>query len=168
MNLIVNVSNSWGIGKNGQLLFHLSPDLRRFRQLTEGRTVVYGRKTLATFPRGAVLSHRRNLILSTDSGFWVEGGEVVHSLDELFCLLRPVQEEDICIIGGDSVYRQLLPFCQTAAVTKVLLNPPADRFFPNLDELPQWKLTHASEVEEWQGIAYQFLDYQNNAPLAWR
>ena len=103
MECIVNVTPDWGIGRHGELLVAISADLRRFRQLTQGKTVILGRKTLATFPGGRPLKNRRNLILSHDPAFQVEGAEVVHSLPELLQAIQKVPEEQLCVIGGAAV-----------------------------------------------------------------
>lgn len=162
MNLIVNVTQDWGIGLGDSLLVSLSPDLRHFRETTQGHTVVLGRKTLLTFPNAKPLPKRRNLILSTASDFTVEGAQVVHSVAELLQSLAP--DEEVWVIGGESVYRQLLPYCRRAIVTKTFVTRPADRFFPNLDELPEWHLARQEPLQNYEGIAFQFLTYQNRAP----
>lgn len=164
MKLIVNVTPNWGIGMDNHLLVSIPADLRRFRQLTTGKTVVYGRKTLLTFPGGRPLPKRENIILSTDSQFAVENAIVAHSRAELFGLLRTRPGEDICVIGGESIYRMLLPYCDGAAVTRSLVDMPADRFFPNLDELPGWQVQSVSPPERWQEVSFQYIDYRNLSP----
>ena len=165
MNCIVNVDEKWGIGRENNLLVSISDDLKRFRALTTGKTVVLGRKTLAGFPGGRPLKNRRNIVLSSDKNLAIEGAEVVHSVEEALALLKDVPQEDICIIGGASVYEAFLPYCHTAQVTKTLLDGKADRFFPNLDENPDWKITNKSEVLEENGIRYQYVDYKNQKQL---
>ncbi len=162
MNAIVNVAENWGIGQDNGLLVTISADLKRFRQLTVGRTVVLGRKTLETFPGGRPLRGRRNLILSGNPSFYVNGATVVHSVSDLRDALLP--EEPVSVIGGASIYELLLPYCDTALVTKTYITAPADRFFPNLDTLPGWELEHASEILEENGIRFQYLDYRNHSP----
>jgi len=141
----------------------ISADLKRFRQLTTGRTVILGRKTLDTFPSGRPLKNRRNLILSGNPNYAVEGAEVVHSLEELKAAIQP--DEPVSVIGGASIYELLLPYCSKARITKTLLTVPADRFFPNLDELSGWRVAEASEVLEENGIRFQYVDYVNDNPL---
>lgn len=164
MKLIVNVTSNWGIGLENRLLVTIPADLRRFRQLTAGKTVIYGRKTLLTFPGGKPLPKRENIILSTNPGFTVEGAVVAHSEAELFALLRSRQRETLCVIGGESIYRLLLPYCDTAAVTKSEVDAAADRFFPNLDELPNWQVESVSPREHWENVTFQYLDYRNLSP----
>ena len=167
MNCIVNVDLNWGIGRQNELLFTISDDLKRFRSLTTGKTVVLGRKTLATFPGGRPLKNRRNIILSSDVNYTVEGAEVVHNMEEALKLLKEISPEEVCIIGGASIYEAFLPYCRTAQVTKTLCDGNADRFFPNLDAMEGWEVSAASEVLEENGIPYQYIDYVNHSPLAY-
>lgn len=161
MIAIVNVTPDWGIGKDGRLLVAVRDDLKRFRRLTEGKTVIYGRKTLSTFPGGKPLKNRRNLILSGSRSYEVEGAEVCRSLAEVLEKVKDTPADDIFLIGGASVYRQLLPYCDRALVTKTFTDAPADSFFPDLEALPNWEQTAASEVMEENGIPYQYIDYAN-------
>lgn len=165
MNCIVNVDQNWGIGKNDQLLFTISADLKRFRTLTTGKTVILGRKTLATFPGGRPLKNRRNIILSRDSSLRIEGAEVYSDIPSLLRAIKDTPDEELCVIGGASVYEALLPYCKTAQITKTLEDAEADRFFPNLDTLPNWSVSQRFDVLEENGIRFQYIDYQNTAPL---
>ena len=165
MELIVNVTENWGIGLEDRLLVSISADLRRFRQLTTGKTVILGRRTLATFPGGRPLKNRTNIVLSTQPDFASEGALCAHSTAELFRLLQPMHSESLCVIGGEHIYRLLLPYCQWARVTKTYVNLPADRFFPNLDAASTWQLRQSSEILEENGLKFQYLDYENTAPL---
>ena len=130
MIAIVNVTPDWGIGKDGRLLVAVKDDLKRFRQLTQGKTVVLGRKTLATFPEGKPLKNRRNLILSSKPDFTVEGAEVCRNIEEVLEKVKDTPKDEVFLIGGASVYRQLLPYCERAYVTKTFLDTEADSFSP--------------------------------------
>lgn len=165
MQAIVNVSENWGIGFGGQLLFRISADLRRFRQLTEGKTVILGRKTLRTFPGGRPLPNRQNLILSHQAAFQVEGAQVFSGMEALLQAVAGLPKDQLAVIGGASVYRALLPYCTGAQVTRTLASPPADCFFPNLDELPGWHCCAVSPVQEENGLRFQYLTYENRNPL---
>ena len=156
MQAIVAVSQSWGIGKDGRLLFRLSADLRRFKALTTGRTVVMGRKTLQSLPGGKGLPNRRNLVLSRRMDYAPENAEAVTSVE---ALLRTAGE-DAFVIGGQQVYEQLLPYCTRAYVTKVFADVPADAFFPNLDEDPLWRAVSTGEMQEENGLTFQYVEYQ--------
>ena len=155
MNLIVAVDQNWAIGKDGDQLVYLKEDLKRFRTLTSGHTVILGRKTLATFPGGRPLKNRRNLILSRNPQFQAEGAEVFSSVEELV----KQADGDAFVIGGASVYEQLLPYCDTAYVTKIHAGFPADTHFPNLDQSEEWKVTEESESLEQDGISYHYVTY---------
>lgn len=155
MNLIVAVDQNWAIGKDGDQLIYLKEDLKRFRTLTSGHTVILGRKTLATFPGGRPLKNRRNLILSRNPHFQAEGAEVFPSVEEL---VKGV-DADAFVIGGASVYEQLLPYCDTAYITKIHAGFPADTHFPNLDQSEEWKVTEESESLEQDGISYHYVTY---------
>lgn len=165
MNLIVNVTQNWGIGFENKLLVSISADLHRFRRLTTGKAVILGRKTLETFPGGRPLKNRANFILSGNPDYAVEGATVVPSLPALQAALRPYDPADVCVIGGASVYEALLPYCRTAQVTKTYVDLRADRFFPNLDRLDTWEIEKISPMEEENGIRFQYIDYVNKKPL---
>jgi dihydrofolate reductase len=164
MDLIVNVTENWGIGKDGKLLVSISADLKRFRQLTTGKTVILGRKTLGTFPGGRPLKNRTNLILS-GSAASIEGAVVLPSLEALFGRLRECDLSQVSVIGGASVYRALLPYCERAYITKTFLTPEADTFFPNLDEAENWSVAEAGPILEEDGVKFQYVDYINTSPL---
>ena len=156
MNVIVAVDQNWAIGKDGDQLVYLSEDLKRFKSLTTGHPVILGRKTLATFPGGRPLKGRRNLILSRNTDFAPEGAEVFSDVETL----RAAAPEDAFVIGGASVYRQLLPWCDTAYVTKIDRTFPADCYFPDLEQDPAWERTEESAPLEQDGIVYRYLTYR--------
>lgn len=158
---VVAVDKNWGIGNEGNLLFHISEDLKNFRRLTEGKTVILGRKTLATFPKGAPLKNRRNIILSRDESYSVEGAEVARSVEEVTELLENENTDNVVVIGGESIYKQMLHLCDTAVVTKIdSAAEKSDKFFPNLDEDENWYLAEESEVKEENGIKFKFCTYK--------
>ena len=156
MNVIVAVDQNWAIGKDGDQLVYLSEDLKRFKSLTTGHPVILGRKTLATFPGGRPLKGRRNLILSRNTDFAPEGAEVFSDVETL----RAAAPEDAFVIGGASVYRQLLPWCDTAYVTKIDRAFPADCYFPDLEQDPAWERTEESAPLEQDGIVYRYVTYR--------
>lgn len=155
MQAIVAVSQSWGIGKGGDLLFRLPSDLRRFKAMTTGHTVIMGRKTLDSLPGGKGLPHRRNLVLSRQSDFAPDRAEVIHSVEDIL----KTAEDDAFVIGGQQVYEQLLPYCARVYVTKVLSDPEADAFFPDLDKLPEWKVASVGEMLTENGLSFQYVEY---------
>ena len=160
MNIIVAVDNHWAIGNKNELLVRIPNDHKHFREETTGKVVVLGRKTLATFPQGMPLQNRTNIILSKDTKFQVKGAEVVHSVEELLEELKTYDSEDVYIIGGESIYRQLLPYCDVVHVTKIDHVYEADTYFPNLDEMEEWEITEDSDELTYFDLAYQFLKYE--------
>ena len=160
MNIIAAVDNNWAIGNNGQLLVSIPNDQKHFREETTGKVVVLGRKTLQTFPQGQPLKNRTNIILSKDKSLKVKDALVVHSLEELLEELKKYKSEDIFIIGGESVYRQLLPYCDTAHITKIDHTYHADAYFPNLDKDEAWEITADSDEQIYFDLAYTFLRYE--------
>ncbi len=160
MNIIAAVDNHWAIGYNGQLLVSIPNDQKHFREETTGKVVVLGRKTLQTFPQGQPLKNRTNIILSGDKNYKVKDALVVHSLEELLEELKKYPSEDIYIIGGESVYRQLLPYCDTAHITKIDHDYQADTYFPNLDRDEEWEITADSDELTYFDIPYTFVKYE--------
>lgn len=160
MNLIVNADKNWGIGKENQLLVHIPNDMKMFRQTTTGKVVVMGRKTLESFPNGMPLPNRTNIVLTTDQDYDGRGAVVVHSTEELFDELKKYSDEDIFIIGGESIYRMMLPYCDTAYVTRLDYAYDADTYFPDLDEMEEWKIVEESDEQTYFDLEYVFLKYQ--------
>ena len=160
MKLIVAVDENWGIGNKNELLVRIPADMKFFRQETTGKVVVLGRKTLETFPQGLPLKNRTNIILSSNPSYTVKDAVVVHSVDELLAELKKYDEEDVYIIGGESVYKQMLPYCKVAHVTKIDHAYEADAYFPNLDEMPEWEITADSDEQTYFDITYHFLKYE--------
>lgn len=162
MNIITAADDHWAIGNKNELLITIPADHRFFRQETEGKVVVYGRKTLSTFPQKMPLAGRTNLILSSDPAYRVKGAQIVHDLKELFTELKKYDTEEIYVIGGASIYEQLLPYCRVAHVTKIHRTYQADAFFPDLDEMQEWRLTADSEEQTYFDVTYHFLKYENS------
>ena len=160
MNIIVAADKNWGIGRNMELLVRFSEDRKNFRRMTEGNVVVGGRKTLESFPGGQPLKDRVNIVLSSRPDYQVKGAVVVHSQEELMEELGRYPDKEIYVIGGEGVYRSLLPLCTVAHVTKVDHAYEADTFFPNLDELPDWELTGESDEQTYFDLEYRFLRYE--------
>ncbi len=160
MNLIVAVDNNWAIGCRNNLLVSIPADHKFFRQETTGKVVALGRKTLETFPQGMPLKNRTNIILSRNPDYRVKDAVIVHSREELLEELKNYNSEDVYIIGGESVYRMMLPYCDVAHVTKIDHEYEADAYFPNLDETGEWEITAVSEEQTYFDLAYQFVKYE--------
>ena len=157
MELIVAVYDDWGIGKDGTQPVALSADRKFFRETTNGAMVIVGRRTLADFPGGRPLPKRVNVVL-TRGNVDTEGVVVCHSPEEAAELAKTAQRA--MVIGGGSIYRQMLPMCDTAYITKVHATPESDTFFHNLDEDPAWKLEEVLQSGEEDGIAYEMCLYK--------
>ena len=160
MQAIVAVDRNWAIGNKGSLLVSIPNDHKMFRQQTQGKILVYGRKTLSTFPMQQPLSGRRNVILSSNPDFAVRGAEVVHSTAELLELVKDEDPDDVVVIGGASVYRQLLPYIDTVHVTKIDYAYEADAYFPNLDQDPEWEIIDEGEEQTYFDLAYTFVKFE--------
>ena len=160
MNIIVAADKNWGIGKDNKLLVSIPADMKFFRETTTGNVVVMGRKTLESFPGGLPLKRRTNIVLTKDVNYQVKDAVLVHSVEELLEELKKYDSENVYVIGGDSVYRQLLPYCDIAHVTKIDYAYEADSYFPNLDEDPQWEVTASSEEQTYFDLEYTFVKYK--------
>lgn len=158
MKAIVAVDRNWGIGRDGGLLVHLPGDLKYFKEKTLGKTVVMGRETLESLPGGKPLPGRDNIVLTRNSCYEA-GCPLCHSEEDL--LNRPdCRGEDVFVIGGEQVYRMLLPYCDTCYVTKIHGEYPAEKFFPDLDQSEEFEVVWESEPVEEKGVTYHFVEYR--------
>lgn len=159
MKTIVNVDKNWGIGIGDKLLNHIPADMKFFKEKTTGNVVVMGKTTFLTFPGQKALPNRVNIVLTTDPEWTAENVIVCHSLNELFEQLERYDTNTVYVIGGSKVYEQLLPYCNTAYVTKVETEKEADRFFPNLDETEGWSIADNGEEFDHNGVKFRFTKY---------
>ena len=157
MELIVAVYSDWGIGKDGTQPVALSADRKFFRETTRGSMVIAGRKTIADFPGQKPLPGRVNVAL-TRQNVEIPGFTVVSSTEAAVELAKTA--ERAFVIGGGSIYRQMMPYCDTAIITKVHCTTPCDTYFPNLDEDPDWVMTEVVQSGEEDGIAYEMCIYR--------
>ena len=206
MILIANVNKNWGIGKNGDLLCKFPEDMRRFKAFTMGCTLIYGRKTLDSFPGGKPLPGRKNIVITNDlshipsetehsvNGYGVvigfgsvdryylmsmkdhsnDGHEkfsentslfVTKSVEDAMFLARLIEldSNNIIICGGETIYRQMVDYCEHAYITMNNCEDEADTFFPNLDENDNWEnVFETSYLESKSGLLYKLIDYHNN------
>ena len=160
MNLIVAVDKNWAIGCGNRLLVSIPADMKFFRETTMGKVVVMGRKNLESFPAGQPLKNRTNIVITKDKNYKVKDAVVVTSVEEALEELKKYGEEEIYVIGGESIYRQLLPYCKTAYVTKIDHTYEADTYFPNLDEMEDWKMTGITEEQTYFDLEYVFTRYE--------
>ncbi|MBQ7776729.1 MAG: dihydrofolate reductase [Lachnospiraceae bacterium] len=160
MNLYVTADANWGIGHNNDLLIRIPRSQKIFLEETKGKVLVMGRKALATMPQGLPLAGRTNIVLSANKSLSIKGAIVVHSVEALLEELKQYPEEDIYVVGGESTFAQLLPYCKVAHVVKLDHAYTANKYFPNLDKAQDWKLTADSDELTYFDIAYEFLKYE--------
>lgn len=164
MQLIAAVDKNWAIGYKGRMLVAIPADQKLFRQETMGKIVVMGRKTLLTLPGQRPLEGRINLILTRDKEFDIKGADICHSVDEAIRLLQWYKkeqgftEDDIFIIGGQTVYQQFLPFCDTAHITYIDYAYEADTYLVNLEK-EGWMVTESSDEQTFFNLCYEFRKY---------
>ena len=160
MNAIVAADKNWAIGYKNKLLVSIPADMKFFRQMTGGKVVVMGRKTLESFPNGLPLKNRTNIVLTGNPNYHVKDAVIVHTTEELLEELKKYDEEEIFVIGGESVYRMMLPYCSKVYVTKIDHAYQADTYFPNLDQLEDWEMTEVSEEHTCFDLEYVFSTYE--------
>lgn len=160
MKLIAAVDKNWAIGFRGQLLVSIPGDQRFFRSETLNKVVVLGRKTMDTFPGGRPLKNRRNIILTRDKNYHILDAETAGSVEEVLEMVKDIPSDDVYIIGGESVYRQFLPYCDTAYITKIDFAYSSDAFFPNLDKDSEWEQIYESDEQTYYDIIYTFCTFK--------
>lgn len=165
MKAIVAIDLNWGIGYKGNLLQRIPGDMKFFKQMTLNHVVIMGRETFESLPGKEPLKDRINIVLSRDANLSNGNGKftICSSLDELFLELKKYDSEDVFVIGGESVYNQLLSYCTEVYVTKIEETYEADKYFINLDQLEPWELSEAGDVQSYGEISYRFLKYINRA-----
>ena len=161
MNLIVNADKNWGIGKKNSLLIRIPEDMKFFRRMTKGNVIVLGRRTLESFPGGVALPERTNIVLSKKPDLKAQGAVLVHDIDSLFEELKKYDDDRVFVAGGESVYRELLPYCKRAYVTRTDYEYDADAYFPDIDGLDNWVKVSESEEQTYFDIVYTFDVYEN-------
>ncbi len=159
MNAILSIDRNYAIGYKGELLFRCSDDLKRFKAITTGKTVILGRKTLYSFPGQKPLVNRNNIIMSRNPDLKVEGATVCKDVDQLLSLIKDIPSEDVFVIGGEEIYRLLLPFTDRIYITRFDDEKQADTFFVNIDELSEWKISEQSEEMKFGEIGYRYITY---------
>lgn len=160
MNLIAAVDKNWGIGIKGELLISIPDDMKFFKNTTTGNIVVMGRKTLESFPGKRPLKNRTNIVVTSDMSYNADGAEAVHSIPELLEALKKFDSEKVYVIGGGTIYKQLLPYCDTAYITYIDYGYEADTFLNNLDEDDSWVLEEESEEQTYFDVEYYFRKYK--------
>lgn len=165
MNIIVAVDQNYGIGTNQGLLYDLPNDLKYFKEMTMGKVVVMGEKTLFSLPNKKPLPNRTNIVLTNDNSLMVENAKVFNNMQVMLKYLATINPADVFIIGGAMVYEQLLPYCTFAYITHIYSAKPADKYFPNIENLPNWELQSISQKQSQNDTEFAFAVYKNNRPL---
>ncbi|MDQ2088095.1 dihydrofolate reductase [Herbivorax sp. ANBcel31] len=159
MKAIVAVDLNWGIGYKGNLLKRISPDMKRFKEITINKVVVMGRKTFESLPKKEPLKDRVNIVLSKSGSINHEKVIVCRSLNQLFNELLKYNTDNVFLMGGESVYELLLPYCTEAYVTKIKNTYTADKYFVNLDENDSWKLIDKSDLQIYDDVEFYYTKY---------
>ncbi|NLJ41128.1 MAG: dihydrofolate reductase [Clostridiales bacterium] len=163
MKAISSADINWGIGYKGQLLKRVPRDMQFFKEMTLGKVVVMGKGTFLSLPNKQPLKDRTNIILSKSAQYNIEGLVICRSISGLFKELEKYPPDDIFIIGGESIFTQLLPFCSESYITRFEKGFLADRHFPNLDMFDNWVLAEESEGFHYEDFGFRFLKYINMA-----
>ena len=159
MNVIVAVDKNWAIGKDNRMMWSIPADMKFFRETTKGNIVIMGRKTLESFPQGQPLKNRVNIVITRKKDYKVKGAVIVHSVEEAVKEAKKYEGE-LFVIGGESIYRAMLAYCDTAYVTKIDHAFDADTYFPNLDEDEEWQMITISEEQTCFDLEYYFTVYE--------
>lgn len=165
MNVIVAVDNNWAIGYQNKLLVRIPADQRFFRDETIHKAVIMGRKTLESFPGGQPLKERLNVVITSNPEYKVKDAVTVGSVEEALEAVKAYKSEDIYVIGGASVYEQMLPYCDVAHITKIDYKYLADTHFPNLDQKADWVLTEESDEQTYYDLTYVFCKYERKGTV---
>ena len=160
MKAIVAVDKNWAIGYKNELLVSIPADMRFFRDQTTGKVVVMGKNTLESFPGGKALKNRVNIVVALEKSYKAPDAIVVNSIEDAIAEASKYNTDDVYVIGGASIYKQMLQFCDTAYVTKIDHTYVADTYFPNLDEDENWKMTEISEEQTYYDLEYRFTKYE--------
>ena len=160
MIAVLSADKNWAIGYKGELLVRIPNDMKMFRNLTTGNVIVMGRKTLESFPNAQPLPNRVNIVMTQNPDYEAKGCVIVHNTEELMEELKNYPDKQIYVVGGESIYRELLPYCEEAYVTRIDYEYQAHRYFPNLDEMEDWELSEEGEEETFFSIEYYFNKYR--------
>lgn len=163
MIMIAAADEKWGIGIKGGLLTPLPEDMKFFRETTKDSVIIMGRKTLLSFPNGKPLKNRVNIVITTDKDFKEEGVIICHSVEEAAELAKEYGDKKAFVVGGGTVYRQMLKYCDMAYITKIYKTfNEADTFIDNLDLLEEWKVESESDLKEYNGTSFRFVTYKRS------
>ncbi len=159
MKLIAAVDNNWAIGRAGKMLVSIPEDMKFFREETMGKVVIMGRKTLETLKDRSPLPGRVNVVVTSNKNFDVKDAIVCNSVEEAVEAVSQYNTDDVYVIGGGTIYEQMLDMCDEAHITKIDYEYDADTFFPNLDENPDWEMAETSDERTYFDIVYEFVRF---------
>lgn len=160
MKMIVAVDKNWAIGNKGKLLVSIPEDMKFFRETTTNNVVIMGKNTLKSFPNGLPLKNRVNIVLTKDETFTAKDAIIVHNVEEAVNEAKKYNDREIFVIGGGSIYEQMLDYCDTIYVTYIDYSYEADCYFPNLENKDEWVLTEESEEQTYFDVEYYFRKYE--------
>ncbi len=160
MIIIAHADKNNGIGKNNDLMFRLPLDMKFFRETTTDSVVIMGRKTLESFPNKKPLPKRVNIVITRNADFSAENVITAHSPEEAERISRDYPEKKVFVIGGGNIYEQMLPYCDTALITRVYEDADADTFIHDFDNDPEWYLAEESDDIEDNGHIIRFCTYK--------
>ncbi len=164
MNFIVCVDQAFAIGKDGDLLEKIPEDLQFFKKMTLHKTIIMGSATFESLPNQKPLKNRKHIVLSSKENYSPHSDVIVcHSLDEVLTITKDTIPEDLFVIGGGKVYKEFLPYCDKAYITKILKTYDADTYFLNIDQEEEWSLTYETEIKLFESIPYKFCTYERKA-----
>jgi dihydrofolate reductase len=159
--LIASADRNWGLGKDNKLLKRIPEDLKRFSELTRGNAIIVGRKTLESFKDKKPLPDRINIVLTKDKNYYCEGAVIINSIEELFNEIEKINKK-VFVCGGATIYKQLLPYCESALITQIDEEYEADTYLVNLEENSNWTKT---DVGDWQEshaeVRFRYVEYIN-------
>ena len=162
MKAIVAVDNNYVIGYNGKLLQYIPNDLKRFKEITTGKIVIYGRKTLDTFPNKQPLKNRINIILSKNNKLVIDDAKIINSLADLIKYTYQYNTDNLYVIGGQSIYELLIDYIDTIEITQIYADYKADSYFPDIRLNNKWKLENQSQLYSYEDIMYNFQTWKRN------
>jgi len=162
MNLIAAVDKNFGIGKDGDMPWHIPADLQYFKQMTLGKTIIMGRKTLESLPGGKPLKGRDNIVITANSQYICEGAAVCHSIDEAIEAVKDLPSDDVMVIGGAGIYGAMYSYCKRAYITKIDAEYDVDTSIVNLDEAVGWRIERVGDVHSDGEVEYRHVDYVND------
>lgn len=161
MNTIVAVDENYGIGCKGRLLQSIPEDMKFFKEMTIGKVVIMGRETFESLPGKKPLMNRVNIVLTKNLDFKVEGVIILNSIEDVLEQIKRYNQDEVFVIGGGSIYKQLLHYSKKCYLTKIYSIYESDTYFPNIESDESWKLKNCSEIKTYNNLKFRFLEFEN-------